>query len=290
MKSLNLLFSGVLSLFISTATLANEAASEARIRALASDAELKQGLTIVFDLMKKSAVTFDAQSQQKKNAIRTATKRYISDLRTSQNANLAKPEILVPYLSISPDDVERLRTITQNMRTRYQRVSQAEIGAAAERSGYTRNGIEYGIGDVDSTYCERIDCDCTGRCNEEYRVAYNNAGFNWFFDQVTDPSPFGMIFGFAEMAAQIHDLGVARLDCLETCDGVDFPNRCSDDLDCPQTQYCKHTFGNPYHSCVEKKIEGQSCSSHSKCLSGCCKYHPLSNPVSMVCRPTSRCD
>jgi hypothetical protein len=281
------------SLFVTLSWHPTVSASDAEpaVVKLAQDPAFVESLDLMFDEMRGVAVQLSQMSPAQRNKYLEASRDYARQLKAANDLSPAAPAAFRQHTLLRQQTVNRWVELIDGLRERHPAIrNQAQVGAASARSGYTDNGIEYGFSDVDSTYCNRVDCSCLSRCNEEYRQAVNDAGFGWWLDSVFDPRPFGFIFGWIEMSQQIHEFGVQRLDCLEGCRGVDFPNRCFEDSDCESGKYCRHVFGNPYHSCTDQKALGETCSRHEKCQSGCCKFHPGTNPFAKVCRPSDRCD
>lgn len=80
-------------------------------------------------------------------------------------------------------------------------------------------------------------------------------------------------------------------DCIAICNGWEPDNECKSDPDCDDDEFCHKgplTIGD--NVCKPKKANGKVCSRDGKCKSGCCKYHFLSHPLSMVCRPANKCN
>ncbi len=97
----------------------------------------------------------------------------------------------------------------------------------------------------------------------------------------------GATFATAEwilMAESIRDR------CIEECNGIE-DDDCDWDPDCGDNEYCwTGVLGVGKNECRPEKAEGKTCSRDGQCLSGCCKYHAWSNPLSQVCRPASKCN
>ncbi|MCH9686021.1 MAG: hypothetical protein K0V04_31590 [Deltaproteobacteria bacterium] len=107
--------------------------------------------------------------------------------------------------------------------------------------------------------------------------------------------PWGLIiaaFAVAQLNATLAEAQAERDECIAACDGIIIDvDVCGGDSVCEQDEYCwTGVFGIGDDECRPKKKQGKVCSNHAKCLSGCCKYHFLSHPVSKTCRPANKCN
>lgn len=270
---------------------ADELAIDVKVSKLAQDPAFKEMMDIIFLQMRKSAAQLYDIDKNEGTTFQSASTEYLRKLEHSGNIEVPIPAAFKKYYVLDSDTLRHWEGLARELHERHPSIaSPAEVALAADESTYTRNGIETGISSIDENYCDRVDCECTAACAEEYRVAYNQTGWKWVKDSITDPRPFGFIINFIKMAKKVHELGIEEIDCLRSCEGVDLPDRCFNDSDCSATQYCKKPFGNPFHRCVDRKSEPRTCTRHAQCTSSCCKYNPASHPFSKVCRPANRCN
>lgn len=141
---------------------------------------------------------------------------------------------------------------------------------------------------------------CEGECENAYNketdmatAVYIGEGLICILSGAAGPIAYAVCIAAAttKMAIAITNAERHREDCIAVCNGEDPSNECYTDSDCPSSDFCfKGTLTIGANSCKEKKEEGKVCSRDGKCKSGCCKYNFWANPVSMVCRPASKCD
>lgn len=159
----------------------------------------------------------------------------------------------------------------------------AQLGQTAQVLAFS---MEYTLHPIEE--CTSEECECTATCDDEYRAAINAAGYEWVAE-VWGFQLLGAVIGtvtYIDDAAEAYD---EYIECVEACTDTVI-EECEEDNDCPSDQYCMHPLGNPFKRCRDKKSLGEVCSRDGKCLSGCCKYHFFSNPLSMVCRPSDKCN
>ncbi len=106
--------------------------------------------------------------------------------------------------------------------------------------------------------------------------------------------PWGLLIvplAIAQLNLTLAEAQAERDECLAACDGIIIDlDVCGGDV-CESDEYCwTGVFGIGDDECRPKKKQGKVCSNHDKCLSGCCKYHFLSHPVSKTCRPANKCN
>jgi hypothetical protein len=94
------------------------------------------------------------------------------------------------------------------------------------------------------------------------------------------------------LATTSYAIAIASADgALKNCQTKCGLQPCHDDADCASSEFCwTGVLGIGDNECRDKKEEGQTCSRHGQCESGCCKLHVWTNPFSKTCRPADKCD
>ena len=217
-------------------------------------------------------------------------------------SQIMAPGELLGHLGGDPEDLQTMRSLIEHLRTKHglQEASPEDVGYVFELAIATDGAQQImtaAVGDelaIDSG----DDWDqCTAACYAIYMAGLVIAlGFFIAAMAVAVVTfPWGLIL--AAVAIAVFDRAVAELQaalavCLAECDGtvgdLDF---CGDWDVCEEDEYCwTGILGIGDDECRPKKENGKVCSKHEKCLSGCCKYHFPSHPVSKVCRPASKCN
>jgi Dickkopf-like protein len=257
--------------------------------ALSKDKEFKELLVLGGSALKKAETSIKKLSKKQRRKFKRQLKLSLKKLRSSKNISKAKisPKLL-KQIGIDQKLMQKAYALGKKLRERHPLITSVSgVGQAGMSNLYV---MEYGLYNIDPNYCETVDCDCFSACTEEYRQAYNAAGFDWYFGAITDfPNPFSAFTGYFKMISKIADLQEQLVDCQARCNGLGENWECQADTDCDPDEFCKNPIGNPVNNCTTKRPEGWACSRHGKCQSGCCKYH-ISNPLQMICRPANKCN
>lgn len=108
---------------------------------------------------------------------------------------------------------------------------------------------------------------------------------NWFL------KVGAIIAASAKYAADLARATRAHRECREECYGFDLTDECAFDSECDADEYCfKGVLGIGKNQCRPLKGVGLGCARPTQCDTGCCKYHPGTNPFSKTCRPADRCE
>ncbi len=243
------------------------------------------GIMKIMSGMKKGFQTMPSEQRDEfVKELRTYVKKH-ENMKDDAGKELLKR--LSETSGVSMDDFETVIKSTDGLLDRYPVIGQGP--AATAQAMYSSKGIEYNFSDVDpDRECDEA-CQCIRDCREEARIATNRAGFDAFIDVATNPSVSTFIRWFA-LGIKIHEIQEAEVECEKLCQDWPPGFDCQSDSECEGDEYCHKPIGNPVNSCWPKKALGDPCSGDRKCLSGCCKYHFMSNPIQMVCRPAGRCN
>ena len=138
--------------------------------------------------------------------------------------------------------------------------------------------------------------ECLEQCELNYQMAVGGATVGMVIGLVVAASrgvlagsilALGVLGATGKTLAWIWSL---REQCIEECYGIE-DDSCGWDADCPADDYCwTGVLGIGKNECRPEKAEGKTCARDGQCQSGCCKYHLPSNPLSQVCRPSSKCN
>lgn len=215
--------------------------------------------------------------------------------------NVMGPGELLGHLGGNAEDLQQMRNLIDYLRAKHglQEATAEDVGYVFELAVATEHAREvmtYTVADELDLQSNDWDA-CTAACYTIYISGFVLA-FGLFIAAMAvgvATVPLGLII--IAVAIAVFDRAVAELQaalttCLATCDGtvgdLDF---CGDWDVCEEDEYCwKGVLGIGEDHCEPKKENGKVCSGDHKCLSGCCKYHFPSHPVSMVCRPASKCN
>lgn len=213
-------------------------------------------------------------------------------------AETMSPASLLGYLGGDPADLQRMRSLVDDLRASHGLEDASpedlqyvfELAIASEHAqGMMTDAVAAEL-DVVSEWTE-----CEGACLAIYMAGLAIAVFYFILAIVIAAAtfPWGIIIAAiatAVFSRTIAELQAAFAQCLAECDGVVVDDDlCGDDL-CKPDEYCwTGILGIGADECRPRRESGQTCSNHEACLSGCCKYHVLSDPVSKVCRPSSAC-
>jgi len=211
------------------------------------------------------------------------------------------PGALLGHLGGNPQDLELIRNLLEQLRAKHglQEASPTDVGyvfelALATEEAHDKLAIaletELDLSDLGVDPCEQA-------CHNAYVAVaiIIIAVYLAAMAVAVATFPFGIILAqiaTAELNRALAQAQAERDICLAECDGtvgnLDF---CGEWDVCEEDEYCwKGPLGIGADECRPKKGEGKVCSSHDKCLSGCCKYHVWSHPVSKTCRPASKCN
>ena len=215
--------------------------------------------------------------------------------------NVMGPGTLLTHLGGDPENLQQMRDLIDYLRAKHglQEASADDVGYVFELAVATDDAQAIMAATVaDELALESNEWDqCTAACYAIYMSGFVIA-FGLFIAAMAVGAatvPLGLII--IAVAIAVFDDAMARLEaalavCLAECDGtvgdLDF---CGEWDVCEEDEYCwKGVLGIGGDECRPKKENGKVCSGDHKCLSGCCKYHFPSHPVSKVCRPASKCN
>jgi hypothetical protein len=164
---------------------------------------------------------------------------------------------------------------------------------------YIKGLIEYEIEQLDEP-AEPKDPQieaCEDLCRIQYAasIAIALQAYLAALAAATLAGPVGPILAGAATVTYFYSLAQAQgqLDeCMAICNGeIISDDECLGDADCDPNDYCwTGVLGWGTNECRPEKVQGQTCSRHGQCLSGCCKLHFWTNPFSKTCRPADACN
>lgn len=135
--------------------------------------------------------------------------------------------------------------------------------------------------------------DCIRSCSEERRKGLNRANMEEFISALGAFNPNGIVGMWYGWIKNDIDWKKKENSCRKDCYGSDVPEGfCFEDNDCATDRFCQRDLWESQGLCSLKSGAGKTCpvvNGHNRCLSGCCKYHALTNLVSTVCRPANKC-
>lgn len=155
--------------------------------------------------------------------------------------------------------------------------------------------IEYELHRIEDDGSPEPSDACIEDCQLRYTVAAVAAlqAYIASLAAATIAGPAWPILVASATAAYFYALAEAQQaneDCIAFCEGTPAEDFCEDDADCAPDGFCwTGVLGVGINECRPLKDEGQTCSRHGQCESGCCRLHLPTNPVSRVCRPSDRC-
>ena len=215
--------------------------------------------------------------------------------------NVMGPGTLLEHLGGNPEDLQQIRNLIDVLRAKHglQEASPEDVGYVFELAVATDDAQQIMTAAVaDELQLASNDWDqCTAACYAIYMSALSIAVALFIAAMAVGVAtvPLGLIV--IAVAIAVFDETIAKLEaelatCLATCDGtLDELDFCGEWDVCEEDEYCwKGVLGIGADECRPKKAQGKVCSNHDKCLSGCCKYHFPSHPVSKTCRPASKCN
>ena len=173
-----------------------------------------------------------------------------------------------------------------------------EIAASTpEIDTLLEGAIEYELNPIDEPPPEEDECHDI--CHAQFVVAAAVAMHAYIAAlaaaaaaSVTGPAALiAVLIASASYAYAIYQANEALKNCRAACDGeTSSTEECVRDSDCASDEFCwTGVLGWGQNECRPVKPLGDVCSRDGQCDSGCCKYHFFTNPVSMVCRPASKC-
>lgn len=209
------------------------------------------------------------------------------------------PGPLLEHLGGDPAHLQQLRLLVNELQENHglTKASPEDIRYVFELAFDTEQAEELAEDAVEGELVLSLYDPCEQVCHNAYTAIaiIAIAAFAIAMAVAVVTFPFGLILAAIAISLLNRTLAQAQAErdiCIAACDGVVLDiDICGEADICSDDEYCwKGPFGIGADECRPKKNEGQTCSNHGQCDSGCCKLHVWTNPVSKTCRPTNKCN